>query len=85
MELKITKGEWVVNSKLSIQVNPNDPINTSTIAQVMGNDEEAEANSKLIAAAPNLLEFIIRMANESNFIDEQDKQEAIQLINKATK
>ena len=58
MELKITKGEWAINNKLAIQVNPNDPINTSTIAQVMGNDEEAKANAKLIAASPDMLEAL---------------------------
>lgn len=36
-------------------------------------------------AALDMFEFITRMVSESNFIDEQDKQEAINLINKATK
>jgi hypothetical protein len=42
--------------------------------------EEAEANGRLIAVAPGLLEFVSRMVSEDNFIDPQDKEEAILLI-----
>jgi hypothetical protein len=46
-----TKGEWVVSHKLSIQVDPNEPLRTMTICQVFGNDEESKVNAKLISDA----------------------------------
>jgi len=35
-------------------------------------------------AAPDLLEFINRMISEDNFINQHDKEDAINLIKKAT-
>ena len=57
METKHTKGEWCINHRLIIQVQPNS-LETMSICQVYGNDEESKANAKLIANAPTMLEAL---------------------------
>lgn len=47
-------------------------------------DAENEANAKLMAAAPAMLEFINRMASEKNFMDPEQFEEAQALVNQAT-
>jgi hypothetical protein len=51
MEAKHTKGEWLATDKLSVQVNPENPLKATTICQVYGGDEEHKANARLIAEA----------------------------------
>lgn len=55
--MKHTKGEWGT-SKYShdIGVYSSESPNGKDICLVRGNDEEAQANSQLIIAAPKLLE-----------------------------
>ena len=89
-----TKGEWditenipngLVCCKEHIEVATKKWSICAVFTDINEGVKEAQANAKLIAASPDMLEFIARMVGESNFIDEQDKQEAINLINKATK
>ena len=67
METKHTKGEWVYNKYTpcdygvySTEGRGND------IALVRGSDDEAEANTKLIAAAPDLLNACIELINQKD-------------------
>ena len=57
METKFTKGEWNTckYSPCDYGVYANSDIRKGDIALVRGDDEEAEANLKLIASAPELL------------------------------
>lgn len=68
MEFKGTKGEWI-NNVFNIQVNPNEPIKTSTVCRVYGNDEESIANAKLIAAAPEMLEVLNELKEQFKKVD----------------
>lgn len=88
MEFKGTKGEWI-NNVFNIQVNPNEPIKTSTVCRVYGNDEESIANAKLISAAPELLESLKDLIEWANIKDGSPSQylrdKALSAIKKATK
>jgi hypothetical protein len=91
METKHTKGDWKVvkspSNQVRILVNHENPIETINICSISGSgaDEEITSNAKLIAAAPEMLEFLIRMVGEDGFIDGRDRQDAKDLITKATK
>lgn len=63
METKFTKGEWNTckYSPVDYGIYTNSDTRKGDIALVRGDDEEAEANMKLIASAPKLLECIIDM------------------------
>lgn len=63
METKFTKGEWHTckYSPCDYGIYTNSDTRKGDIALVRGDDEEAEANVKLIASAPKLLECIIDM------------------------
>jgi hypothetical protein len=55
MKDKYTKGEWVIRNDNSIRVN------RSVICQIGSadnNEEQSQANAKLIASAPELLEAL---------------------------
>lgn len=60
MEIKITKGEWVVEqteptpNKLDLLITANDV----KLGWLYSNTIEAEANAKLIAASPDMLEAL---------------------------
>lgn len=85
--MKHTQGTWEANSKLTIQVNPENPVETTTICQVYGSGEQSEANARLIAAAPELLRALkacARHLNTNNEIDRVLYEIAIEAINKAT-
>jgi hypothetical protein len=89
MKTKHTQGEWeaVKNTLIpsSIMIGQVGGIKIADVSKIQTDtDEEAEANAKLIASAPLLLEFISRMVGEKNFIDNQESDEAILLIKKAT-
>ena len=91
METKHTKGEWALRNPIA---EYNAYSNMWCCAIQYGEDigqmifgktkEEAEANAKLIAAAPELLEALIEVVRISDRKhDAWDK--AKQAINKATK
>lgn len=90
METKHTKGEWTTANVNGISVWSKD---NQMICNVLNtNKNEKEANAKLIAAAPDLLEALVNICkkvefcsldNKSTFKDEYKK--AINAINKATK
>ena len=72
-----TKGEWEVNWHTTMNLPYK-----YTVSEEQETDEEAEANAKLIAAAPELLEAL------ESFIDANDRGEfAIdaEIANKAMK
>ena len=86
METKHTKGEWSFDSFNNIWVDNKIKISISSVED----DETAEANAKLIAAAPEMLEALIKIrgiATKPNF-DIDDIDEIISLsfnaIKKAT-
>lgn len=85
METKHTKGTWNV---IGIYKNT---FSDDTLYKVSGSEnsfchsiKEMEANAKLIAAAPELLEALKVMLESSN-APEWKKELAIKAINKATK
>ena len=63
METKFTNGEWCAcrYSPVDYGIYTNSDTREGDIALVRGDDEEAEANMKLIASAPKLLECLIDM------------------------
>lgn len=70
METKHTKGEWTA-TQTSIS-DSNGVIATAyvnTVKRYIGK-QEAEANAKLIAAAPDLLEALLAIRNYSNAFNE---------------
>lgn len=74
MTTQHTPGAWKVGSKYK-----NDIVCNSThltIARAMLQNEEYEANARLIAAAPELLEALIELANECDIVS-GDAQAAI--------
>lgn len=65
METKFTKGEWNYYNEFNggIEVAQDfakNPI-PSRICVISCNDEEAEANAKLIAAAPEMISMLIAL------------------------
>ena len=87
MESKHTKGEWTA-TQTSIS-DSNGVIATTyvnTAKRYIGK-QEAEANAKLIAAAPELLEALITIRDYSNAFNEcppKMKDFIINALNKAT-
>ena len=86
--LKHTKGEWEVDGN---GIFPKGLSSNIAIVQSRVTNEESEANAKLIAAAPELLEALMstRMLNlhlyEEGTIGHRVYTEINNAINKATK
>lgn len=83
MELKITKGEWI-SSGYRVDVDIADGL--SGICEMCGwmSESEMEANAKLIAAAPELLEALLNIENDDNRIPANIWEVRNQAIKKAT-
>lgn len=80
--MKHTKGEWFVSGSDQIVSMPSQ---CKIANRVSGwNQEEAEANAKLIAAAPELLEVLQTIENDDNSIPEWLLVRIKQVIKKAT-
>lgn len=81
--LKHTKGEWFIQGKNLIRCN------NEQVASANSMLDEYEANAKLIASAPELLEALIMLMhpndmNDVNFAN-RAREKAKNLINKVTK
>lgn len=65
METKHTQGKWVIapNRLVVIKLGTNDIIADcdTTDVKTSISQEEAEANAKLIASAPEMLEMLIKL------------------------
>lgn len=68
MEKKFTKGPWNVDSSgfdlIITSIHPFDVV-VSKIGHEDMNEDEIEANAKLIAAAPDLLEALMELFDET--------------------
>ena len=84
MKTSHSKGKWIIKKDNTIVSKDNQGCLIAQICSANNNETEQKANGQLITFAPELLEFVMRMVSESNFMDEQDKEEAIQLIEKVT-
>lgn len=83
METKHTKGEWHTATVNGISVWSKD---NQMICNVLNtNKNEKEANAKLIAAAPELLETLMSIVTKDGFITTTaNKEKALNAIKKAT-
>jgi len=65
-EFKGTKGSWYVDheesgkNEFDVKYTPISSDRIKTIIDVYGDDEQSEANAKLIACAPEMLEILLR-------------------------
>ena len=72
METKHTQGEWEIskNQNQGVRINVgSDPIKMTTICSLSGSprEEEVNANAKLIAAAPDMLDALIKIKEIGGF------------------
>ena len=68
MKTKHTQGEWTINPNLLTEVIiPSKMGMEIDVWHYAREEDEAEANAKLIAAAPELLEMLIRISNIENY------------------
>ena len=87
--MKHTKGEWKIfpiSNKL-IQINSEKMYSIAYVWAINRElKEELEANAKLIAAAPDLLEVLIKLKEweKTNFIEQSLLEKINNAINKAT-
>jgi hypothetical protein len=59
--MKHTPGPWEVDESLHVMVNMNNPRKVTTICRVYGCGKEFEANARLIASAPELLDMVKKL------------------------
>lgn len=83
--MKHTQGEWI-NLGYRVDVDIADGLSGICEMSDWMQKEEMEANAKLIAAAPELLEQLIKVVNaiEDGSINRDHIAAAKELINKAT-
>jgi hypothetical protein len=60
---KHTQGQWVVNKDNSISTNSFDKVLIAQICSANNNEQEQIANAKLIAEAPNMVNFMQLIIN----------------------
>ena len=62
-----TKGEWVTDRETFTEITVHtEKMDICTVLCIDITDEEAEANAKLIAAAPVMLEMLTKIFNIEN-------------------
>jgi len=83
-EFKGTRGEWLIeNNEERLLITCNNP-NWDIVTTITDLPQD-KANAKLISCAPELLEFIQSLINESeDIVHSEIKKQAQQLIKKAT-
>lgn len=86
METKHTKGDWeAYYSEFFKTFSIHNDLTSTLICHLNSSSEEAEANAKLIAAAPELLEALIALINANpRGVDKKITNQAIEAIKKAT-
>lgn len=85
MEFKGTKGNWEINPRASRNVRCGNVTIANCSAGQNGDDEEIEkANAKLIAAAPEMFEFIASLENDNNSIPKFMWDKRNELLKKIT-
>jgi len=93
METKFTKGNWILSKYEPTDFSVHsDEGSGNDIALVRGSNEEAEANAKLIASAPEMLKQLIEIndvlisikISSPNMFDGKHIQAIERLIKKAT-
>jgi hypothetical protein len=90
METKHTQGEWAIddNEIYSENTDHGAAICTMNTTSAHFTEEEAEANARLIAAAPELLEamylVVMDFENEGGFINPDTIEATRNAIQKAT-
>jgi len=86
MEFKGTKGVWEINPKASRNVRcGNLTIANCSSGQNGDNEEEEFANAKLIAAAPEMFEFLRDMYEQEQCTSQSCHDELFTLLTKITK
>lgn len=92
METKHTKGEWEVTKDafnkqqlhfgLSIKTKIGNDIKYIATIEEIGffTEEENEANAKLIASAPELLEALIEISNCNNRLDYHSDKKLLDFV-----
>lgn len=81
-EFNPTEGEWKVN-KRRVQVEPQNPLRTLTVCEVLGNDSESKSNAILIADAGTTYNRTGQLPSVIDTANEFLKQDNSRLINEA--
>ena len=68
MGLKFTPGPWSSGKEIPLTAKANDTAGFSLVFVNRDNKEEVEANARLIAAAPDLLEALIKAQEDINWM-----------------
>ena len=85
MDKKYTKGKWQFVRYEKTFTIETFGITNWTILQTITNEPQDEANAKLIACAPEMLEMLESLINESDdIIHPEIKKDILNLIKKAT-
>lgn len=85
MDKKYTKGKWKFVRYEKTFTIETFGITNWTILQTITNEPQDEANAKLIACAPEMLEMLESLINESDeIIHPEIKKDILNLIKKAT-
>lgn len=85
METKFTKGEWFLKNRCGgYRIKDNEQRDVCDIYSFASSisDEEAAANAKLIAAAPDLFEACITVEKMYSEVEKMVDGEVLDMINK---